>query len=143
MKDCLLEASDSVCGWTKGPVRRREMWWWNRDVDNAVKEKRRLWKEWKQGNSKEPYLAAKRRAKSVVYAAKKRVEEERFPNLLTRDDQKNEVFKIAKQMTKTNQDIIGEKCVRDDTGELAFDDKSKKAAWKSYYNKLLKGQVKL
>ena len=75
---------------------------------NAVKEKRRLWKEWKQGGSTEPYLAAKRRAKSVVYAAKKRVEEERFPNLLTRDDQKNEVFKIAKQMTKTNQDIIGE-----------------------------------
>ena len=40
-------------------------------------------------------------------------------------------------MTNTNQDIIGEKCVRDDTGELAFDDKSKKAAWKSYCNKLL------
>ena len=38
--------------------------------------------------------------------------------MLTRDDQKNEVFKIAKQMTKTNQDIIGEKCVRDDTGEM-------------------------
>ena len=34
------------------------------------------------------YLAAKWRAKS-----KKRVE---FSNLLTRDDQKNEVFKIAK-----------------------------------------------
>ena len=65
LKDCLLEASDSVCGWTKGPVRRRETWWWNRDVDNAVKEKRRLWKEWKQGGSKEPYLAAKRKAKSL------------------------------------------------------------------------------
>ena len=64
----------------------------------------------------------------TIYAAEKRVEKERFTNLLTRDDQKNEVFKIAKQMTKTNQDIIGEKCVRDDTGELAFDDKSKKAS---------------
>ena len=40
-------------------------------------------KEWKQGGSKEPYLAAKWRAESVVHAAKKRVEEERFPNLLT------------------------------------------------------------
>ena len=35
----------------------------------------------------------------TIYAAEKRVEKERFPNLLTRDDQKNEVFKIAKQMT--------------------------------------------
>ena len=63
--------------------------------------------------------------------------------MLTRDDQKNEVFKIAKQMTKTNQDIIGEKCVKDDAGELAFDDKSKKAAWKSYYNKLLNTEFDL
>ena len=137
LKGCLLDASDNVCGWTKGPVRRRETWWWNRKVDNAIKEKRRLWKEWKAGSSKEPYLEAKRRAKSEVYAAKRRAEEERFPNVLTRDDQKNEVFKIAKQMAKTNQDIIGEKCVKGDTGDLAFDDSSKKIAWESYYSKLL------
>ena len=30
-------------------------------VDNATKEKRRLWKEWKAGGSKESYLEAERK----------------------------------------------------------------------------------
>jgi len=33
-------------------------WWWNDDVESAVKEKRKLWKVWKKGGLKEPYLAA-------------------------------------------------------------------------------------
>ena len=72
LKSCLLDASDRVCGWTKGQVRRRETWWWNDEVDRAIKVKRRLWKEWKAGGSKEQYLEAKRTAKSKVYAVKKK-----------------------------------------------------------------------
>jgi len=33
-------------------------WWWNDDVESAVKEKRKLWKVWKKGE---------RRAKHEVY----------------------------------------------------------------------------
>ncbi|XP_066927938.1 uncharacterized protein, partial [Clytia hemisphaerica] len=51
--------------------RRKETWWWNETVDRAVKEKCRLWKCWKRGGQKEPYLAAKGRAKSEVFIAKK------------------------------------------------------------------------
>ena len=53
----------------KGPVR-----WWNDMVDNAIKEKRRLgkewkeWKEWKAGGSKESYLEAKHMVRSQVYS---------------------------------------------------------------------------
>ena len=65
---------------TKGQVRRRETWWWNDEVDRAIKVKRRLWKEWKAGGSKEQYLEAKRTAKSKVYAAKKKAEISSFQN---------------------------------------------------------------
>ena len=37
LKACLLSATDSTCGWTKGPPRRKETWWWNDQVDLAVK----------------------------------------------------------------------------------------------------------
>ena len=33
--------------------------------------------------------------------------------------------------------------MRDDVGKLAFDDKSKKAVWKSYYDKLLNTEFEL
>lgn len=44
---------------------------------------------------------------------------------------------IAKQMAKTNQNIVGEKFVWNDLGELAFDDHTKKVAGKGHYNRLL------
>ena len=50
------------------------------------------------------------------------------------DDQKCYVLKIAKRMVKTNQDIIGEQCIRNDDGVLAVSDEDKKIAWKIHYN---------
>ena len=40
-------------------------------------------------------------------------------------------------MVKTNQDIIGEQCVRNDLGVLAVSEEDKKVAWESYYENLL------
>ena len=47
------------------------------------------------------------------------------------------MFKIAKQMKKTNQDVVGEKCIRNDEGNLASTEEEKKLSWKSHYEKLL------
>ena len=38
------------------------------------------------------------------------------------------IFKLAKQMDKTNQDVVGEKCVRNDAGELSLSDEEKMKA---------------
>ena len=83
------------------------------------------------------YLEAKRRARTAVYAAKAEAERNRFADVLRREDQRNEVFKIAKQMKKTNQDVVGEKCIRNDEGNLASTEEEKKLAWKSHCEKLL------
>lgn len=52
----------------------------------------------------------------MVHATKKQAEIERFTDV-EKDFQKLEVLKIAKQMGKTNQDIVGEKCVRNDVDD--------------------------
>ena len=45
IKTCLLNACDTVCGWTRGgKPKRKETWWWNDEVDSIIKEKRRLWR---------------------------------------------------------------------------------------------------
>src|SRR2546425_11997579 len=41
LKDCLLEEIETVCGKTKGKARHKITWWWNKDTELAVKEKRR------------------------------------------------------------------------------------------------------
>ena len=40
-------------------------------------------------------------------------------------------------MQSVRPDVVGEKCVRNDHGTLAFTDTAKKEAWRSHYNRLL------
>lgn len=60
------------------------------------------------------YLEAKRTTRRGFYDAKTAVEFERFGNVLSRENDRAQIFKRAKQMTTTNRDIVGDKCVRND-----------------------------
>ena len=41
---------------------------------------------------------------------------DKFSNISPND---TGIFKLAKQMDKANQDVVGDKCVRNDAGELS------------------------
>ena len=45
-------------------------------------------------------------------------------------DNRENIFRAVKQMHTENQDIIREKCIRGDNGNLSLDETSKKLAWK-------------
>ena len=69
-------------------------------------------------------------------------------NVIQQDDKKYDVFKIAKRMFKTNQDIIGEQCIRNDNGVLAVSDEDKKylgkvmrSFWTQSWDKNILSQV--
>ena len=133
LKTALLDTTNETCGKTKKRHHKRETWWWNDEVNLAIAEKRQCWKAWKRGG-KEQYIQAKRNEKRTVYTAKKTAEEKKFSDLkLGMDD----IFKIAKQLRKDNQDAIGDKCVKDDSGNLSFDNEAKKITWKQHYERLL------
>ena len=122
-------ASDKTCGWTKGPPKWKVTWFWNQKVDKAVKEKRKCFHEHKfKGGDRRLYEEARRNANTVVYTAQNEA-----ANKKTEQD----IFKVSKQMQKTNQDVVGEQCVRDDTGTLACTEEAQKKAWHSHYNHLL------
>ena len=53
-------------------------WWLDSSVNDALKEKRRLWKIWKNGGSKKDYVLAKKQAKRRVFAATKKAEKEKM-----------------------------------------------------------------
>ena len=60
-----------------------------------------------------------------MWQAKAKVVEDNFANISQND---SSIFKVAKQMDRTNQDVVGEKCVRNDAGELSLSDEDKMKA---------------
>ena len=46
MKDVWQMATEQVCGWTKGPPRHSETWWWKDEVAKDIEEKKRCYKIW-------------------------------------------------------------------------------------------------
>jgi hypothetical protein len=144
LKQPLLDAAAEVCGVSRNHQWRPETWWWTDRVDDAIKEKRARYKTYnalkKAGNvietneAKTTYNDAKRVAKHVVWLAKSEAEKEEFANISPSGDG---VFRLAKQMDRTNQDVVGEKCVRNDAGELSLSDEEKLKAWVEHYARLL------
>jgi len=139
LKDSLLETADDVCGRTKGPRRRKETWWWNDEIGEAVKEKGRLYRIWHKSGSKKDQLTyhiASKQAKRLVYAAKERARK-KFGEDLDKADAKGKVFRVANQMKKENRDVVGDGCIRDSNGTVVVEQEKIKEVWKQYFEKLL------
>ena len=118
IKSGLLNTVEICCGWTKGARQRhKETWWWNEIVNDAVNEKRKAWKRWKNG-SKEEYLKATRKTKITVYIAKRDAQPNRLPEPIITVTKK--IFKLTKRLKRDNTEIVGEKFICNDEGKLAL-----------------------
>ena len=42
----ILKATEEECGWTKGPARHLQTWWWNEEVAAIIDVKKTKFKEW-------------------------------------------------------------------------------------------------
>ena len=103
-------------------------------VEEAVREKRRCFKLWKAGGSRAAYNTAKCTSNRVVHQAKSEAEKVALQKI---DARSGDVYRLAKQMRRDNQDVMGEKPVKNDAGQLSLDEESKKEAWKEHYERLL------
>ena len=92
----MINACDSVCGWTEGDGTQGETWCWDERVESLVKHKRKLWKQWQKEGSKEKYLEAKTKAKSCVWVTKRKAREVKFSQLES-SNSKNFIFKLGKE----------------------------------------------
>jgi len=107
MKGVWQKATEQVCGWTKGPRRHSETWWWNDEVAKAIEEKRRCYKIWhktKTVGDRNKYKEARRNATSVALAQEKTRQE--LINELESTAGKKNVYRVAKQMAKSTQDVV-------------------------------------
>ena len=119
--------TDEVCGRTKGKQRHIQTWWWNDKVAKVIKEKQRLYKLYEKSKKDEDrirveelrrtYQIAKCDAKKAVYKA----QEKRGKSLVK--CWKTKIRRVAKQIVRSNRDVVGEGCVKDENGKIVVDDK--------------------
>lgn len=139
MTDVWKEAAKEVCGVTKGPPRHKETWWWNRETEKAVANKRTMFLAWRRSQSqqdKEAYVEAKKKAKFVVWRAQENKRRE-FAEDLDSEAGKKNFFRIAKQMSKEQTDVTGSVCIRDGDGKIVFEERKVKERWQSYSRRLM------
>ena len=74
VKDKLLQATKKVCDVSSNHPWRKQTWWWNNQVEEAVREKRRCFKLWKAGGSRAAYNIAKHTSNHVVHQTKSEAE---------------------------------------------------------------------
>ena len=129
IKSCLLNACDKICVWTKGTPWHKETWWWDGTVNNRSNLNLSFGMEkWHKKQRRIP--GTKKESKTSCMLCKK------FGDLNS-TEQHNLIFKMAHKMKVDNKDIIGEKCVKDQEGSMAFDNNSKAKIWQRNYSNLL------
>ena len=97
----LLDTAKSVLGQTtgKGAYNEKEAWWWNEEVQKAVKEKRLKFKKYQESRcdeDKEVFREANKRAKREVAKAKESADKDLNDKLDSIEGQKI-IYKLSRQ----------------------------------------------
>ena len=87
----------------------------------------------KAKGDKTAYIDANHMAKHAIWLAKSGAKKEEFTTV---SPDRDGIFRIAKQMDHTNQDVVGDNCVRNDGGEHELTDKDRMKAWIGHYARL-------
>ena len=70
LKNNLISATKQVCGVSAKHTWKRQTWWWNDKVQQAVSHKRKFFKVWKAGRNRDAHQAAKNASNLAVHIAK-------------------------------------------------------------------------
>ena len=79
---------------------------------------------------------SKKNGQSAVYHAKKFIEREKMHNL-EKEEGNHYIFKLAKKIKHENQDVISERCIKNDEIKHITAEEDRLKAWKDHYNHLL------
>jgi hypothetical protein len=92
MATCIQRVAREVFGVTKGKKHEaKDTWWWNQDVQKAIKEKR-CYKSWHHDRSTSnmvKYKKAKKNARRAVSEARGRAYDELYERLGTKEGEKS------------------------------------------------------
>ena len=115
IKTGLFKTTEEVCGTTRPHRWRREKLWWNEHVEKAIA----LGHHMMQPNEMSDMQC-------TMLVKKKNI-----------DPKSPEVYRLANQFRRENTDVVGDKPVKNDAGEMSMSEDSKQKAWHEHYQRLL------
>ncbi|KAJ3706103.1 hypothetical protein LUZ61_009808 [Rhynchospora tenuis] len=138
MTICIKKIATEVLGVTRGNNREpKDTWWWNDDVQKAMKEKKKCYKclhHDRSENNVLKYKLGKKNVKKAVNEAKGLAFEDLYQKLNTKEGEKD-VYKIARNRDRKTRDLNQVKCIKDETDRLLVKDEEIKTRWREYFNK--------
>ena len=72
-----------------------------------------------------------------MHHARQEADKEVYKNI---DPKSSELYPLANQFRKENSDVVGDKPVKNDAGEMSMSDDSKQKAWLEHYQRLLNAE---
>ena len=114
---------------------RCETWWWTEHVEKVIASKMQAFKAWKTGKgTRASYNEAKRIARHAVHHARQEADKAVYENI---DPKSSEIYGLTNQLRRENADVVGDKPVKNDAGEMSLSKDSKQKAWLEHYQRLL------
>ena len=121
---------------TPGKYLEKESWWWNDAVQQAVSEKRRLFREWqrtREENDQKWYREANKECKRVVAIAKENAYSQVYEELKGKEGRKK-IYKLANARKIMATDIGRVTAVKDKDGTLLTGGDEVKNRWLGYFD---------
>ena len=107
-------------------------------MGEVITAKQQAFKAWKTGKgTRASYHAAKCIARHAVRHACLEADKEVYKNI---DLKSSELYRLANQFRKEDADVVGDKPVKNDAGEMSVSDDSKQKAWLEHYQMLLNAE---
>ncbi|AQK73740.1 Retrovirus-related Pol polyprotein LINE-1 [Zea mays] len=142
MAMCIRKIASEEFGLSQGNRREvKDTWWWNEDVQKAIKEKKDCYKRLhhdKCAENIEKYRIAKKSAKRAVSRARGQAFDNLYQRLDTKQGEKD-IYRMAKIRERKTRDVNQVKCIKDEANQLLVKNEEIKNRWKEYFNKLFNG----
>ena len=139
------EAIIEVCGKSSGRRKEgKETWWQNPKSEKAILEKKAGLGKWKRSGmleDKEEYQRLNRKAKKVVAEEQRKVMDELYDKLNTKEGEKD-VYRIASERERKTKDTGKVFAVKDENGNVLKESEEIKKRWKIYFEELYKKKIK-
>ena len=133
------EAGIEVCGTSSGRRKEgKETWWWNPKTEKAILEKKAGLEKWKRSGmleDKEEYQRLNRKAKNVVAEEQRKVMDELYDKLNTKEGEKD-IYRIALERERKTKDTGKVFTVKDENGNILKEIEEIKKRWKIYFEEL-------
>jgi hypothetical protein len=139
MATYIRKVASEEFGVTKeGKREAKETWWWNQNVQKAIKEKKECFRRMhldRSVNNIERYKVVKKTTKQAVSEVRGRMYDGPYQWLGTKEGEKD-IYRMAKSRERKTRDIIQVKFIKDETERLLTKDEDMKNRWQEYFDKL-------